>query len=43
MKKFEAPELGIIRFSAEDIITTSREDELPLDDINEYALPITGV
>lgn len=41
MKKFETPEIEIIRLMVEDIITTSgREDELPLEEQQSFALPI---
>ena len=30
MKKYEAPELKIVRFSAQDILTFSNETNLPL-------------
>lgn len=32
MKKFEAPELEILKFSVVDVITTSVEEELPEND-----------
>ena len=41
MKQFELPEIEIIKFRVEDIITTSgREDELPLNGQNALELPI---
>ncbi|MBQ8622107.1 MAG: hypothetical protein IJ422_07315 [Oscillospiraceae bacterium] len=44
MKKFEQPEIEIIRFRIEDIITASgRDDELPLDPGNvasTFELPL---
>lgn len=44
MKKFEVPEIELVRFAVEDIITTSsREDELPLDDHITTTFRITGV
>lgn len=30
MKKFETPELEITKIAIEDVITTSREEELPI-------------
>lgn len=29
MKKFETPEIEVINFAVEDIITTSAEEEIP--------------
>lgn len=45
MKNFEVPEIEIIRFAVEDIITTSgsREDELPLEEGLTTSFRITGV
>ena len=44
MKKFEAPEMEIVRFSAEDIITTSNEFPLePLGGFNEDELTIVDM
>lgn len=41
MKRFETPEIEILHFQVEDIITSSgREDELPLEDLQSFALPI---
>ena len=31
MKKFEIPEIEIVTFEITDVITTSREDEFPLN------------
>ena len=35
MKKFETPEIDVIRFNVEDILTTSNPDELPIVPLNE--------
>jgi len=49
MKNFEAPEMEILRFSVEDIITSSRDDEMGDDywngvySIDGRSFPITGV
>lgn len=45
MKKFESPEMEIVRFAVEDIVASSgREDELPLSyDITGRSFPIIEV
>lgn len=41
MKHFESPEMEILRFSVEDIITTSsREDEFPIQPVGEDEFPL---
>ena len=44
MRIFEGPEMEIVRFVTEDIITTSgREDELPLNCVSGDAFPIVEI
>ena len=42
MKKFEKPEIELVRFDAEDIITTSADpNKVPLDDKGRPVVPET--
>lgn len=44
MKTFDIPEIKVIRFTVEDIITSSgRDDEFPITPVGMDEFPLSGI